>query len=106
MNFSLMRLFVWLPTALLCLCTAVGAQTAPPAPKPFEDSIAQRSLACTHCHGAQGRAAPDGYYPRLAGKPAGYLYNQLLHAALVLLLYQLRPQCLVNQLHLVALGLP
>src|SRR5206468_6259469 len=21
----------------------------------------------------------DGYYPRIAGKPAGYLYNQLLH---------------------------
>jgi cytochrome c553 len=45
----------------------------------FEDSMAQRSLACTHCHGVQGRAAPDGYYPRIAGKPAGYLYNQLLH---------------------------
>ena len=27
----------------------------------------------------QGRAGPDGYYPRLAGKPAGYLYNQLLN---------------------------
>lgn len=46
---------------------------------PFEDSIAQRTLACTACHGKQGRAAPDGYYPRLAGKPAGYLYNQLLN---------------------------
>jgi cytochrome c553 len=46
---------------------------------PFEDTIAQRTLACTACHGAQGRAAPDGYYPRLAGKPAGYLYNQLLN---------------------------
>lgn len=41
--------------------------------------MAQRTLACTGCHGAQGRAAPDGYYPRLAGKPAGYLYNQLLN---------------------------
>ncbi len=36
-------------------------------------------MACTACHGAQGRAAADGYYPRLAGKPAGYLYNQLLN---------------------------
>ena len=51
-----------------------------PAPAaPFEDSMAQRMVACTACHGAQGRAAPDGYYPRLAGKPAGYLYNQLLN---------------------------
>ena len=41
--------------------------------------MAQRTLACTACHGKQGRAGPDGYYPRLAGKPAGYLYNQLLN---------------------------
>ena len=39
--------------------------------------MAQRTAACTHCHGEQGRAGPDGYYPRLAGKPALYLYNQL-----------------------------
>lgn len=48
-------------------------------PAPFEDTLAQRLMACTACHGPQGRAAPDGYYPRLAGKPAGYLYNQLLN---------------------------
>jgi cytochrome c553 len=47
--------------------------------RPFEDTLAQRTLACTACHGDQGRAGPDGYYPRLAGKPAGYLYNQLTH---------------------------
>lgn len=41
--------------------------------------MAQRMQACTTCHGKQGRAAPDGYYPRIAGKPAGYLYNQLLN---------------------------
>lgn len=41
--------------------------------------MAQRTLACSVCHGAQGRAGPDGYYPRIAGKPAGYLYNQLLN---------------------------
>lgn len=40
--------------------------------------MAQRVLACTGCHGPQGRAASDGYYPRIAGKPAGYLYNQLV----------------------------
>ncbi|MFL9925445.1 c-type cytochrome [Herbaspirillum lusitanum] len=37
----------------------------------------QRLIACTACHGKQGRAAADGYYPRLAGKPEGYLFNQL-----------------------------
>ena len=54
------------------------APTLPAAPR-FEDSMAQRTLACTACHGDQGRAGPDGYYPRLAGKPAGYLYTQLLN---------------------------
>lgn len=61
--------------------TSAFAQTpapAAPAPAKFEDSIAQRTLACVACHGQQGRAGPDGYYPRLAGKPAGYLYNQLV----------------------------
>ncbi len=58
------------------LCVFLGWTGARAAP--FEDSMAQRTLACTACHGAQGRAGPDGYYPRLAGKPAGYLYNQLI----------------------------
>ena len=39
--------------------------------------MAQRLLACTGCHGRDGRAAADGFYPRIAGKPAGYLYRQL-----------------------------
>jgi cytochrome c553 len=46
---------------------------------PFQDTMAQRTLACTICHGKEGRAGPDGFYPRIAGKPAGYLYNQLLN---------------------------
>ncbi|MEO7954560.1 MAG: c-type cytochrome [Polaromonas sp.] len=63
----------------LMACIAWLAASPALAAAPFEDSIAQRALACTACHGPQGRAAPDGYYPRLAGKPAGYLYNQLLN---------------------------
>ena len=43
--------------------------------------MAERTRACTACHGEQGRAGPDGYYPRLAGKPAGYLHNQLRNFA-------------------------
>lgn len=46
---------------------------------PRIDTMAQRMQACTACHGKEGRAAADGYYPRIAGKPAGYLYNQLLN---------------------------
>jgi cytochrome c553 len=45
--------------------------------KKFKDDMAERTRACAACHGEQGRAGPDGYYPRLAGKPAGYLFNQL-----------------------------
>ena len=64
-----------LTAAVLWSALALPAAAAPP----FEDSIAQRVLACTGCHGPQGRAAPDGYYPRIAGKPPVYLYNQLLN---------------------------
>ena len=64
----------WL-AGVVALVWASAAQAA----APFEDSMAQRTLACTACHGDQGRAGPDGYYPRLAGKPAGYLYHQLLN---------------------------
>ena len=43
------------------------------------DTLEARLRACTGCHGPQGRATADGYQPRIAGKPAGYLYNQLLN---------------------------
>ena len=66
----------WLAVLASAACLAGGSALAAPA---FEDSIAQRALACTGCHGKEGRAASDGYYPRIAGKPAGYLYNQLLN---------------------------
>ncbi len=51
------------------------------APTRFADDMAERTRACTACHGEQGRAGPDGYYPRLAGKPVGYLHNQLRNFA-------------------------
>lgn len=34
--------------------------------------------ACTPCHGAQGEGTDSDYFPRLAGKPAVYLKNQLI----------------------------
>ncbi len=39
------------------------------------DTLAQRLLACTGCHSMEERK--DLFFPRIAGKPAGYLYNQL-----------------------------
>ena len=41
--------------------------------------MSKRVLACTVCHGKEGRATAEGYLPRIAGKPAGYLHNQLLN---------------------------
>ena len=47
-----------------------------PAFKSF-DSIEARVQGCVTCHGQSGQGTNNGYYPRIAGKPAGYLYNQL-----------------------------
>ncbi len=63
---------------LLAAAALLGFLTGAPA-APLEDTLAQRVAACTACHGKEGRAAPDGYHPRIAGKPAGYLYHQLLN---------------------------
>ena len=56
---------------------AAAASANPATAVQVPDTIAQRVAACVACHGQEGRSAPDAYYPRIAGKPAGYLYNQL-----------------------------
>ncbi len=71
------RPFIQACIALLLLGVYLSGQ----AQSRFEDSMAQRTKPCTACHGDQGRAGPDGYYPRLAGKPVGYLYHQLRNFA-------------------------
>jgi cytochrome c553 len=67
-----MNLPAFVATALLALATLQTASARAP-----EDSMAQRMKACVACHGQEGRATNQGYFPRIAGKPAGYLYNQL-----------------------------
>ncbi len=47
------------------------------SPQPIPDTLAQRMQPCTACHGKEGRPTQEGFFPRIAGKPAGYLYNQL-----------------------------
>ena len=42
------------------------------------DSMDARVQGCVTCHGRNGQGTNNGYYPRIAGKPAGYLYNQLI----------------------------
>lgn len=70
-------LFVLAPT--VAFSWAAAAQTPGDAGQYVPGTMQARLAACTACHGEQGRAARDGYYPRIAGKPQGYLYNQLLN---------------------------
>jgi cytochrome c553 len=72
-----MRLTAKLPclAALLfsCALPALGADR----PAVLPDTMEQRLIACTSCHARdQGNGA---FFPRIAGKPAGYLYNQLIN---------------------------
>jgi len=60
---------------LILLLLAAAPAFAASAP----DDMAQRMQACVACHGKEGRATNAGYFPRIAGKPAGYLYNQLVN---------------------------
>jgi mono/diheme cytochrome c family protein len=53
--------------------------TAAVPPVDVPDTMAERIKACVGCHGPEDKMARDGYQPRIAGKPEGYLYNQLLH---------------------------
>lgn len=47
--------------------------------EPVRDTLEQRLKACAVCHGERGEGLTRAeYYPRLAGKPAGYLFNQLV----------------------------
>ncbi len=72
-------------TALLAGLACSWTATAAPLPVSVPvrvrvlDTLAQRLQACATCHGAEGRASRSGYQPRIAGKPAGYLYNQLIN---------------------------
>ena len=50
----------------------------PQTPNEPPNTMAARVAACAPCHGGEGEGTSDVYFPRLAGKPGGYLYNQLL----------------------------
>lgn len=64
------RVFVVLSTLLWVFARAAQPTTAP-------DTIEARAQGCSTCHGTHGEGGKDPYFPRIAGKPAGYLFNQL-----------------------------
>ena len=69
-----------LAAAFFLVCGLQSSWGQGPSPAPaagVQDTMAQRMQACVVCHGKEGRATNAGYFPRIAGKPAGYLFNQL-----------------------------
>lgn len=71
---------------ITALCTVLVpafmhcAEGADARDRGIPDTIEQRVLACAACHGRKGEGLKaNEYYPRIAGKPAGYLYNQLVN---------------------------
>jgi cytochrome c553 len=68
----------WPLTVLTNHLQAPSHAAPAPANEHASDTMAARVLACGACHGAQGQGTNDDYFPRLSGKPAGYLYNQLV----------------------------
>jgi len=42
------------------------------------DSMEARVQGCVTCHGPEGQGTGGAYFPRIAGKPADYLYSQLV----------------------------
>jgi cytochrome c553 len=86
-----------IPALAICLLAGLDAQAASSQPAPLQsaplqsapvqhdlrrvpDTMAQRLAPCLSCHGNGPVPVPGDerrYYPRIAGKPAGYLYNQL-----------------------------
>ena len=103
-----------LPMTLALAALMACAQPCDAAPK-VEDTMAQRLQACTPCHGREGVATADGYFPRIAGKPEGYLFEQLMNfkegrrgqAAMRHLVQPLSPAYLKEiAAHFAALNLP
>ena len=55
-----------------------AAQVKRHGPVKVHGTMEERVPACTACHSDATQATPDGFSPRIAGKPAGYLFNQLV----------------------------
>ncbi len=63
--------------AAIAVLISLGAMPALAAPD--GEGMAERLRACTACHGDEAIEIDDGYVPRIQGKPAGYLFNQLVN---------------------------
>lgn len=71
----------WISAASLAIAVPAAAQVQTQhdaSGQRVPDTMEARVAACIGCHGVAGRGVDNVYFPRLAGKPAGYLYNQLV----------------------------
>ena len=74
-----MRLLRHLPVFVAALLAAVAPGVAPSfAAVVVADTTEARAAPCIACHGSRTEQNRDGFSPRIAGKPAGYLFNQLV----------------------------
>ncbi|WP_236585387.1 c-type cytochrome [Dyella sp. EPa41] len=63
-----------------CALANAAAQSASGGGAGVPDTLGQRVIACTSCHGQRGAGSPGGRAgPRIAGQPAAYLALQLTY---------------------------
>jgi len=75
------RKFASICLAAVCMFASTGVVAAQDSAIPaFKsvDSMEARMQGCVTCHGQSGQGTGNPYFPRIAGKPAAYLYNQLV----------------------------
>ena len=60
----------------IALAHAAGFATAA-TPVEVPNTMAERVKPCVVCHHLEDKTGRGNYYPRIAGKPEGYLFNQL-----------------------------
>src|SRR5688500_4055695 len=74
MNKSL-KILIFIISPALWLFAGTAAAASCPVDVPA--TMAERMKACVICHDGGDGAERRKYYPRIAGKPEGYLFNQL-----------------------------
>ena len=67
-----------LPERRAQIPAAVAPQAKRHGPIRVRGTMEERLAACSACHSSATEVTRDGYSPRIAGKPAGYLFNQLI----------------------------
>lgn len=72
------RRFARSRASALCASIAIAGFLAVPLAVGADAGLADRLAACASCHGERGEGVRGAeYQPHLAGKPAGYLFEQL-----------------------------